>query len=201
MKLYQSIGPNPRVTTMFIAEKGVTIARTMVDIIAGENRQPAYLAKNPDGGTPLLELDDGTRISESVAICEYLDETQPGPRLMGETPEARAQTRMALRAIDQQVVVPTTTGFRAAEGLPMFKERMFCVPNAADDMKALGRDGLAKADARLAGRTWIAGDRFSLADILLFCFVEFGAQGIEGFADVERVEPAAVLEELEEREG
>lgn len=174
MKLYQSVGPNPRVATMFIAEKGLDIERQFLDIQAGENRQPVYLALNPHGGTPLLVLDDGTTISESMAICEYLDETHPGNPLVGSTPEERAATRMAARLVDQNIVVPMGNGFRSAEGLPMFKDRLFCCPEAADGNKAYAQDGLDQADAMLAGKEYLAGDRFTLADILLFCFVEFG---------------------------
>jgi glutathione S-transferase len=174
MKLYQSIGPNPRIVTMYVAEKGIAMAREMVDILSGVNRKPPFLAKNPDGTTPLLELDDSTFIAESSAICEYLEETQSGPVLIGSTPEERAITRMLMRRVDQRVIVPMTTGFRGVEGLPMFKDRVFCIPNAAADLKALARDGLAALDKTLAGKTWLAGDRFTLADIMLFCFVEFG---------------------------
>ena len=175
MKLYQSIGPNPRVATMFIAEAGLTVPRALVDIRAGENRQPAYLAKNPLGGTPLLELDDGNCIADSVAIAEYLDALTPGSTLIGATPADRAVTCAMLRHIDQTVVVPMTTGFRGAEGYPMFKDRMHCVPGAADDLKALTRAGLAGVDTLLTAKTFLLGDRFTLADILLFAFVEFGA--------------------------
>ncbi|RED17324.1 glutathione S-transferase family protein [Parasphingopyxis lamellibrachiae] len=175
MKLYQSIGPNPRVATMFIAEKGLEIERQFLDIRVGENRQPDYLALNPHGGTPLLVLDDGTKISESVAICEYLDETHAASPLLGFTPEERAATRQTTRIVDQNIVVPLTNGFRSAEGLPMFKDRLFCCPEAADGNKAYAQDGLKQADAMLAGREYLVGDRFTLADILLFCFVEFGS--------------------------
>jgi glutathione S-transferase len=174
MKLYQSVGPNPRVVTMFIAEKDVTIERAYLDIQAGENRQADYLAKNPTGGTPCLELDDGSFLSESVAICEYLEEKYPSPPLVGLSAEDRAQTRSALRWVDQQIVVPMSNGFRSAEGLPMFQPRMLCVPEAADGNKAYARDGMEKADTRLAGQDYLCGSRFTLADILLFCFVEFG---------------------------
>jgi glutathione S-transferase len=174
MKLYQSVGPNPRVVTMFIAEKDVTVERVYLDIQAGENRQGDYLAKNPSGGTPCLELDDGSFLSESVAICEFLEEKHPSPPLVGLSAEDRAQTRSALRWVDQQIVVPMTNGFRSAEGLPMFNSRMLCIPEAADGNKAYARDGLTKADARLAGQDYLCGPRFTLADILLFCFVEFG---------------------------
>ncbi len=176
MKLYQSVGPNPRVVTMFIAEKGVTIERIMVDIIAGENRQGEYLAKNPRGGLPCLALDDGSFLDESVAICEYLEEKFPSPPLIGLSAEDRAKTRAVLRWVDQQIVVPMTNGFRSAEGLPMFNSRMLCVPEASDGNKAYARDGLTMADARLEGQDYLCGDRFTLADILLFCFVDFGGQ-------------------------
>jgi glutathione S-transferase len=176
MKLYQSVGPNPRVVTMFIAEKGLTVERVMLDIVQGENRQAAHLARNPTGHTPCLELDDGSFLPESVAICEYLEEKHPSPPLVGLNAEERAQTRAALRWVDQQIVVPMTNGFRSAEGLPLFGSRLLCVPEASDGNKAYARDGLTKADARLAGQDYLCGSRFTLADILLFCFVEFGGQ-------------------------
>lgn len=176
MLLRQSVGPNPRVVTMFIAEKGIAVPRAWVDLMKGENRQDAYLALNPAGHTPLLETDDGRHIGETVAICEYLEELHPDPPLIGATPEARAETRMRVRQVDQGVVVPMTIGFRGAEGFPLFKDRLLCRPDAADGTKAMAQDGLAFLDRVLDGREWLAGDRFTLADILLFCLVEFGGQ-------------------------
>jgi len=176
MRLYQSLGPNPRVTTMYLSEKGIAIDRVFVDIVEGENRQPAYLSKNPAGGVPCLERDDGSYLPDGVAICEYLEELYPYPPLLGATPEQRADTRAAIRMIDQSVTVPMTNGFRSAEGLAMFADRMLCAPEAADGNKAYARDGLEKLDAKLAGQGWVCGDRFTLADIVLFAFVEFGAQ-------------------------
>ena len=175
MKLYQSLGPNPRVVLMYLAETGVTVDRHFVDIMAAENRQPDFCAKSPLGHTPVLELEDGSCIAESVAICEYLDETLGRNALLGATPEERAQTRMLVRIVDQLVVVPMTAGFRGAEGLPMFQSRLLCLPDAAADLKRLAADGLAQVDRILGAGQWLAGDRFSLADILLYSFVEFGA--------------------------
>ncbi|APZ97647.1 glutathione S-transferase [Sphingopyxis sp. QXT-31] len=175
MKLYQSLGPNPRVVLMYLAETGVAVDCQFVDIMAAENRQPEFCAKSPLGHTPLLELDDGSCIAESIAICEYLDETQTAHALFGASAEERAQTRMLVRIVDQLVVVPMTAGFRGAEGLPMFQSRLLCLPDAAADLKRLAADGLAKVDGIVGVGPWLAGDRFSLADILLFCFVEFGA--------------------------
>ena len=174
MKLYQSIGPNPRVVLMFLEEKGAVIDRTFVDIMKGENRSPDFVAKNPFGQVPLLEMDDGSYLSESTAICGYIEEKFPAPALIGSTAEERAVTNMLIRRLDYDVVAPMTTGFRGSEGLPMFQSRMRCLPEAADGLKACARDGLAAFDALLAGKTWLAGDRFTLADILLYCLTEFG---------------------------
>lgn len=174
MKLYQSLGPNPRVVLMYLAETGLVVDRQFVDIMAAENRKPEFCAKSPLGHTPLLELDDGGCIAESIAICEYLDETLGGHKLLGGAAEARAQTRMLVRIVDQQVVVPMTAGFRGAEGLPMFQSRLLCLPDAATDLKRLAADGLAQVNRIVGAGPWIAGDRFSLADILLFSFIEFG---------------------------
>lgn len=174
MKLYQSIGPNPRVVLMFLEEKGAVIDRAFVDIMKGENRQPDFVAKNPFGQVPLLEMDDGTYLSESTAICGYIEEKFPTPALIGSTAEERAVTSMLIRRLDYDVVGPMTTAFRGSEGLPMFQSWMRCLPEAADGLKACARDGLAAFDALLAGKTWLAGDRFTLADILLYCLTEFG---------------------------
>lgn len=174
MRLYQSVGPNPRVVTMFIAEKGLEVERRFIDVPGGENRQAAFLALNPFGQTPLLETDAGRHISESIAICEYLEERAPDPPLIGSDAEERAETRMLVRRIDSDIVMPLTTGFRGAEGLPIFQSRMRCVPEGAETLKACARDGMARFDEWLAGREWIAGERFTVADILLFAFLDFG---------------------------
>jgi glutathione S-transferase len=175
MHLIQSVGPNPRVATMFLAEKGIALPRRFIDVIAGENRRPEFLARNPAGGSPVLEMDDGTWLADSVAICEYLDEVHPEPPLIGRTALERAQTRSVLRLIDHSVVVPLTMGFRAAEGLAMFKDRMLCIHEAAGAFKAHARDGLSAVERRLAaGGPYLCGERFTLADIVLFAFVDFG---------------------------
>lgn len=176
MKLYSSIGPNPRVVTLFNAEKGLSVETIQVDIMTGENRRDPYLSKNPTGGTPMLELDNGACISESVAICEYLEELHPTPALIGSTPAERALTRMWVRRIDLGYVQPSVHGFRGAEGLPLFQSRLRCVPEGAAGMKAVAQDGLAMADTQLCNNVFICGEKLTLADLLLFAFVEFGAQ-------------------------
>ena len=174
MKLYNSIGPNPHVVRMFMAERGITIPSEMIDLPSGENRREEYLKVNPAGQTPALILDDGSVISEVLAICEYLDETQPGDRLIGATPEARAQSRRWTRWVDLNVCEPMGNGFRFAEGLPMFKDRVHCVPEAAPGLKAIAQNRLAWLDAKMAGQDYVGGATFGMADILLFAFQAFG---------------------------
>ena len=174
MKLYTSIGPNPRVVKMFMAEKGIDLPRTEVDLRAAENRQEPYLSVNPSGQTPCLELDNGERLAEITAICEYLEEKHPNPPLIGTNAEERAATRMWTRRVDLKVCEPMANGFRFGEGLPMFKDRLRCLPEASAGLKAVAQDGIQWVEAHMKG-PWIAGDRFTLADILLFSFMDFGA--------------------------
>ena len=175
MKLYNSIGPNPHVVRMFIAELGLDIETIDIDLIAGENRQEEHLKRNPSGQSPTLELEDGSFLSEITAICEYLDEKQGNTDLMGKTPEERALTRMWTRRVDLQIIEPLTTGFRYSEGLELFKTRMQTIPEAADGLKSIAQEKLAWLDGEMEGKDYICGDRFSLADVMLFCFITFGA--------------------------
>src|SRR5579864_2850073 len=176
MKLYNSIGPNPRVVKMFMAEKGLDIPRVEINLMAGENRQKPYSDKNPSGQMPALELDDGVVLAEILPICEYLEETHPSPPLIGTNAEERAITRMWTRRVDLNICEPMANGFRFSEGLRLFQNRVHCIPQAADDLKAITREKLSWLDGLIAGKTYIAGERFTLADILLFSFVDFGAQ-------------------------
>ena len=176
MQFYNSIGPNPRVVKLFMAEKGMEIPRVEVDLLKGENRQEAYKAKNPSGQMPALELDDGVVLAEILPICEYLEEVHPSPPLIGSNAEERGVTRMWTRRIDLNICEPMANGFRFSDGIKLFENRVHCIPQAADDLKAITRERLAWLDGLVAGRQYIVGDRFTLADILLFAFVEFGAQ-------------------------
>ena len=175
MKLYNSIGPNPHVVRMFIAELGLDIETIEMDLMVGENRQEEHLKRNPSGQSPTLELEDGSFLSEITAICEYLDEKQGNTDLMGKTPEERASTRMWTRRVDLQIIEPLTTGFRYSEGLELFKSRMQTIPEAADGLKSIAQEKLALLNGEMDGKDYICGDRFSLADIMLFCFIAFGA--------------------------
>lgn len=173
MKLYTGLGPNPRTVRMFMAEKRIELPLVMVDLLAGENRQSPHLQRNPAGQLPCLELDDGTFLAEVLPICEYLEETHPQPALIGSTPEERAVTRMWARRIDLNIIEPMANGFRYGEGLMLFKDRIHTIPQAAEDLKAIGREKLAWLDGLMRGNQFIAGARFTLADIFLFAFLDF----------------------------
>ncbi|HEX2812200.1 MAG TPA: glutathione S-transferase [Sphingopyxis sp.] len=176
MKFYNSVGPNPRVVTLFMAEKGIELPEVTVDLRGGENRRAPYAVDvNPAGQTPALALDDGSVLTEITAICEYLEERFPEPALIGTTAEERANTRMWTRRIDLKICEPLTNGFRFAEGLPLFEARMRCLPEAAAGLKAVAQDGIRWLDPLIAGHDFIAGDRVTLADLMLFAFLDFGA--------------------------
>jgi glutathione S-transferase len=176
MKLYSSIGPNPKTVRMFMAEKGIELPKVEVDLMGGENRREPYLSKNPSGQLPCLELDDGSFLAEITAICEYLDEKFPGPSLLGKTPEERAETRMWVRRIDLNILEPLTSGFRYSDGLKLFEKRTHCIPQAAADLKQIAQEKLVWLDRLMAGKTYVCGERLTLADILLFVFLEFGTR-------------------------
>jgi glutathione S-transferase len=176
MKFYDSVGPNPKLVRMFAAEKGFALPQVeKVDIMAGANRQEPYLSKNPSGQMPALELDDGRVIAETVAICEFIEDSQAKPALIGANAADRAEARMWTRRIEWKIVQPLADGFRFAEGLPLFKARIRTIPEAAEGLKATARDGLAWLDGQIAGRDTIVPGRFTLADVVLFAFLEFGA--------------------------
>lgn len=174
MKLYSSMGPNPRLVRLFMAEKGLNIETVPVDLLAGENRKEPFLNKNPAGQLPALELDDGTVISETVAICEYLEELQPQPALIGSSAQERAETRMWTRRIDLKICEPLGSGFRFAEGARLFESRMRIIPEAAPGLKAVAQDGLKWLDGQMAGKEFVCGKRLTLADLMLFAFIDFG---------------------------
>ena len=176
MKLYQSIGPNPHVVRMFMAEKNIEIPMEDLDLRGGENRREAFLKVNPRGQSPALVTDSGLVVTEITAICEYLEDIQPSPPLIGTTPEERGETRMWTRRIDLSICEPAANGFRFSDGLKMFESRMRCLPEAADGLKAVAQDGLAWLDGQMDGKTWVCGDRFTLADVMLYCFLHFAAR-------------------------
>lgn len=175
MEIIGSFGPNPRALRMFLAEKGMEIPTKEIDILAGENRKPPYTDKNPGAQLPALVLDDGTVIGETVAIFEYLDETNPKNPLVGTNAKERAEARMWQRRIEQRITENLYNGFRFSEGLGLFKDRMRCLPEAAAGLKATAIDNLKWLDKLLGDRKYIVPDRLTMADIILFCALDFGA--------------------------
>lgn len=178
--LHSSLGPNPRLVRMFMTEKGLEegrdFTRVHYDIISGQNRQDAsYIARNPQGTTPTLELDDGTCLTESWPICEYIEELHPAPNLFGNSPAERAQVRKWARLFDQEVVVPMTMGFRAGAGRPMFAPRMTVVSQEAGaELSALADEKWRLFDSYLGDNNNIALGRFTFADLIIFAFANFG---------------------------
>jgi glutathione S-transferase len=174
VRYYDSLGPNPRGLRMFLLEKDLALPKIDVDLLGAENRGAAYVAKNPGGQVPALELDDGRVLGETVAIFEYLEEKHPRPPLIGSTAEERAETRMWTRRIELNVTEHLYNGFRYSEGLELFRPRMRVLPEAAQGLKAIVRDRLAWLEPLLAGRQFVTGDRFTIADIVLYVALDFG---------------------------
>ena len=175
MKLLNTFGPNPRMVRMFLLEKNITLPFENVDIIAGESRKSPYLEKNPVGQTPSLQLDDGRVIAETVVICEYLEEQHPAPALIGTNALERAEARMALRRMELNATEYLYNGFRFGAGLELFKDRVRCLPDAAEGLNAKGADGLKLADSLLKGQTFLCGNRLTIGDLVLYCCVDFCA--------------------------
>ena len=177
MKLYDSVGPNPRIVRMFMAEKGIELPRQTVDLRKGENREAEHLKRNPHGQMPTLELDDGSYVSEITAICEYLEEKNPSPRLIGSTPEERAECRMWTRRVDLNICEQLANGYRYGEALKFFEKRIPVVPEASAGLKMVAQNRLKWLDGQMAdGREYLCGKRFTLADIHLYGWLHFGNQ-------------------------
>jgi glutathione S-transferase len=175
MKLLDSFGPNPRMVRMFMLEKGISVPNQQHDLLGAENRKPPYTNKNPAGQLPALELDNGTVIGETVAICEYLDEVNPGNSLVGNNAEERAISRMWQRRVELNITEFIYNGFRYAEGFELFKDRLHVIPEAAPGMKAGGQRNLKWLDGLIGGRDYICGSQIRLADIILYCCLDFAA--------------------------
>ena len=173
MKLYDSaMAPNPRRVRIFLAEKGITVPVAPVDIGKAENRQPPFLAKNPLGGIPVLELDDGTCIAESVAICRYFEEVQPKPPLLGLDAKDRALVEMWQRRIELELFRNVTGTFQNTHAF--FKGRIPQVPEYGEICRSAARARLAWLDGEMAERPFVAGERYTIADITALCALDFG---------------------------
>lgn len=173
MKLYEyTAAPNPRRVRIFLAEKGISIPYEQVDIAKGQHRTPEFLKINPMGGLPVLELDDGTELAESVAICRYLEGTHPEPKLMGVDPKDIAIVEMWNRRMEFEILAMTAGAFRNTS--PFFKGRIPQVPEYGEICKNAAIKRLEWLDTELANRQFIAGDRYTIADITALVGIDFG---------------------------
>ncbi len=192
MKLYTStFAPNPRRVGMFMAEKGIGgIETVMIDLAATENRSEAFLAINPFGRVPALQLDDGRVLCETRAICTWLEGRYPQPNLMGEDFEERAFIEMADRRVELHLFAGIANCVRHTHpGLANLEQPQFADFGASQGEKM--RESARWLDAELARHPYVAGERFTIADITAWCALEFGRglmkfrPGAEGLAHLQ----------------
>lgn len=168
----QSRAPNPRRVRIFLAEKGLDIALEQIDMMRMEHRSDDFTRLNPLQQVPVLVLDDGTAISESMAICRYLDELHPEPVLFGRTPKARALTEMWNRRIEHGLLFRVAQVFRHTHpAMAPLEQPQVAEWGTANRTKAL--DQLAILDHELSERPFVAGDEYSVADITALVAVDF----------------------------
>ncbi|HVK71971.1 MAG TPA: glutathione S-transferase family protein [Kofleriaceae bacterium] len=175
MRLYHdSRAPNPRRVRMFLAEKGLTSAVELVEVSinARAHQTPEHLARHPLGLVPVLELDDGRHLTESVAICRYIDELHPEPQLFGTDAWSRAKVEEWNRHAELELLIPVAQVFRNSHAF--WQGRIRQAPDFADIMRELLADRLTWLDRELADRRFLAGDAFSIADITALCALDFG---------------------------
>lgn len=164
MKLYSfPMAPNPRRARIFIAEKGLSIPVENLDVAAGANRTPEFLKKNPSGGLPVLELDDGSYLAESVAICRYLEGLHPSPNLMGRDNREIAFIEMWNRRMELELLGVCGRYFQHTAA--MFKGRIQQFPDYAETQRKLVVQRLKRLDGEVSSREFIAADRYTIADI------------------------------------
>ncbi len=177
MKLYTYAGaPNPRRVHIYLAEKGITLPFESVDIMKRANRTPEFISKvNIMGGLPVLELDDGSHIAESVAICRYFEATQPDPPLFGRTPKEQAIIEMWIRRIELNFMMPV--GMVWVHGSPLtkaiIKQQIAAV---AEQYREIVERYLGFLDGQLSSRPHIAGDAFTMADIMALTTLDFATR-------------------------
>jgi glutathione S-transferase len=174
MKLYTYPGaPNPRRVHIYLAEKGIEVPFEKVDITKRENRQPEFIDRvNIMGGLPVLELDDGSHLAESIAICRYFEALHPEKPLFGTDPLDQARTEMWLRRIELNFMMPV--GMVWVHGSPLtatiIKNQ---IAEVADQNREIVKRYFAFLDEQLATREFIAGDKYSIADIVALCTYDF----------------------------
>jgi glutathione S-transferase len=173
MKIHEfTQAPNPRRVRVFLAEKGIQVPLEQVNLGTADNRKPEFLKKNPMGGVPVLELDDGTFIAESVAICRYFEDLHPEPDLMGKDAKEKAVIEMWNRRMEFEVLQMTAGSFRNTS--EFFKGRIPQVPEYGEICKNAAVKRLEWLDGELANRKFIAGNRYTIADITAMVGIDFG---------------------------
>jgi glutathione S-transferase len=175
VKLYVfPVAPNPTRLRSYVAEKGIAIEQVMVDLREGAQRRPEFRAKNPLGRLPVLELDDGECISESLAIIEYLEELHPDPPMLGATPLERLRVRSAERLVETAVLQPIALIVHATRSPLGHPPR----PEMAGFFRARLDEALPLVDARLSAARFVCGEHPTIADCTLWAalgFARFGA--------------------------
>ena len=174
MKLYDTpLAPNPRRVRWFMAEKAIDDVEVVtLNIMEGQHKTPDYLSKAGMANVPLLEMDDGTCITESIAICRYLESRYPEPNLFGRTPEEIAVIEMWTRRAEMMVATPVMIGVRHTH--PAMGALEAQVPAVGEHNLETGTRALKLLDRRLAESEWLAADRLTIADIVGFVGVDFG---------------------------
>jgi glutathione S-transferase len=167
-----SAGMHPRRVRIFMAEKGLAIDRREVDAAGGANARPDFLRLNPLGKLPVLELDDGSAIAESLAICRYLEAMQPLPSLMGRTSQASAHIEMWTLRMDHELSQPIALAF--VHSSDFYRGRVEQVPEVAIWARGRALQTMTWLDSELAGRNHIAGEDYTLADIVAQCACVLG---------------------------
>jgi glutathione S-transferase len=181
MKLYDFAGaPNPKKVRVYLAEKGLQVPTEQVDIITGQNRSPEFLKKNPLGGLPVLELDDGTILTESLAIMEYFEELHPNPPMIGGSPLERAKVRRLERVIELGVLSNIGTIFQNTH--PFMAGRLKQSADAAENARTRLAANLKVIDAAIGDKAFAAGAKPTIADCTLLAslgFAEFAGVEID----------------------
>lgn len=165
--------PNPRRVRLFLAAKGLDIPCTELSLIKREHKSDAVMAMNPRGQVPFLELDDGRILAETVAICRYLDERHPQPTLFGTTPLERAETDMWIRRVETSL--GAFVGLFWQHGHPFTARLLVQIPAMAEQSRARAADSMAWFDTAIGESQWLAGDRPTMADIVLLTTLDFAA--------------------------
>jgi glutathione S-transferase len=172
MKLYDfTLAPSPRRVRIFLAEKGIDVELLQVDIMRNANRTPEFYKKNPLGSLPILEFDDGSCLSESIAICRYFEEIRPVPPLFGVGPREQAIVEMWNRRIELEIFA--SVGHVWSHLSKVSEGRGRRIPEFGEIQKRAAIERIAWLNSELENREFIAGDTYTIADITMLCMIDF----------------------------